>query len=161
MKSSSVYADDLKRYSEAGLSNAAVQNIERQFEGYTKKHSKQEFDETILKKFFILSDALHKKYEKGCRIINALKISAAGLFLVFTVIAAAAGKSTGSKMLWLSIWILVIFILIGAFIIADYLKNLMSQKVLPFLDNTEIMDFGKENDEDDSEEGNENNEKDF
>lgn len=161
MKSSSVYADDLKRYSEASLSNAAVQNIERQFECYTKKHSKQEFDETILKKFFILSDALHKKYEKGCRIINALKISAAGLFLVFTVIAAAAGKSTGSKMLWLSIWILVIFILIGAFIIADYLKNLMSQKVLPFLDNTEIMDFGKENDEDDSEEGNENNEKDF
>lgn len=156
MKNSSIDSDYVvDKYCASDLSSQEKEQNMNQLDSYIQSHSEQEFENIILKKYFILRNELHKKYKKGCRIINILKICAAVLFLIFTVIAVAAGNIGGNKMLWLSVWILIIFILVGIFIIADYCKNLMSQKVLPFLDNAEIMTFGDRNDDCEEDEENE------
>lgn len=143
--------DYMNSFSEVRLSKEGRENILKQFDAYTKNHSASDFEKLITQKYFLLCDELHKRYNRGCRIIRICKIIAAALFLLFSAAAVFFGNQSGNKMLWLSIWILIIFIYVGAFVIADYCRNLMSEKVISYLDNIEQIDFGKDEEEYDEE----------
>ena len=55
---------------------------------------------------------------------------------------------------WLVLWIFLILFNIAVFTVTDYFKHLVKEKVIPYLQNDEQIEFGKysvfsENDDDD------------
>lgn len=142
MNNKKICSDYINSFSEVRMSEDGRENILKQFNAYTKQHSASDFEKLITQKYFLLCDELHKRYNRGCKIIRICKIIAAALFAAFSIAAVFFGNQSGYKMLWLSVWILFIFINVGIFIIADYCKNLMSEKVISYLDNIEQIDFG-------------------
>lgn len=143
-------ADYLNPYSSMRLSRSGRKNIKDQFGQYTRAHSASEFEKLITQKYFLLCDELHKRCARGFRIIFWLKVIAFVVFIAFSIVAIICGTKFGSKMLWLSFWIVFIFLDVGFFLVADYCKSLVVEKVLPYLDNVEQIDFGMS--EDDEEE---------
>lgn len=73
--------------------------------------------------------------------LASAKIISAVLFAVFTVIGIAVSNHTGSKMLWLVLWIIVILLNVAVFIITDYCKYLIKDRVIPYLEDDEQIEF--------------------
>lgn len=143
-------SDYLNPYSNMRLSRSGRKNIKDQFGQYTRTHSASEFEKLITQKYFLLCDELHKRCTRAFTIIFWLKVITFAVFIAFSVVAIICGTKFGSKMLWLSFWIVLIFVDVGFFLVADYCKSLIVEKVLPYLDNVEQIDFGIS--EDDEEE---------
>lgn len=100
-------------------------------------------EERIAVKYRFLRDKIIFNYVKGCRILKICKIVAAVLFLIFTFAGSAIGSKTGNQLQWLQAWILLIFLNIIVFVIADYSKYLMQSKVIPYLEDDSIVEFGE------------------
>ena len=109
------------------------------------EHSEQPYtpEERIAIKYRFLRDKILRHFQKGKRILLIAKIAATVLFLIFTAIAVAASHRTGNVGGWLQAWILVIFLNITVFIIADYSRYLVESKVIPYLENDEQVEFGE------------------
>lgn len=107
-----------------------------QTENYTK-------NETLAIKYNFLRDKMIKHYNRGCRMLNTIKIISAVLFVIFTLIGVTVSNNTGNKMLWLVLWIVVVFLNITVFLITDYCKYLVKDKVIPYLENDDQIEFGE------------------
>lgn len=128
---------------------------EKQLKEFTKNHSADKFESHIAKKYFTLSEKLLSRGSKYIRIVNALKGISIAFFLMFTAFALYMGNSRGSKMLWFSFWIALIFVLVFVFLILDYFKNVFLQNLTAFLNDVEQTEF-KEISFDEYEESEEN-----
>lgn len=114
---------------------------ESQLKEFTKKHSFDEFEGHIAKKYFVLCEKLLSRGSKYIKIVNVLKAVSTAAFLMFTVFALYMGHSHGSKMLWFSIWIVLIFLLVFVFLVLDYFKNVFLKNLMCFLENAEETEF--------------------
>ncbi len=114
-----------------------------------------ENSENIVRKYKLLREKIIKNYERGCKYLNISKIAVAVAFVIFTLIGIAVSNRTGERMGWLVLWIVVIFLNVIVFTITDYAKYLMSSKVIPYLENDDVVEFGEYDifaDDDDEEE---------
>lgn len=114
-------------------------------------------NEQLATKYVFLRDKIIKSYKKGCKILNTVKYIVVVLFLLFTIIGTEFSNQSGEKMQWLIWWIVVIFLNVIIFTITDYCKYLVKDKVIPYLENDEQLEFGEydifiDDDEDDYEE---------
>ena len=133
---------------------------EKQLKEFSKTHSADEFESHIAKKYFTLCEKLLSRGSKYIRIVNTLKGISIAVFLMFTGFALYMGNSHGSKMLWFSIWIALIFILVFVFLVLDYFKNVFLKNLTAFLDDveeTEFQEISFEDYEESEEDENENN----
>lgn len=109
----------------------------------------------IAKKYIFLKEKIIESYNKGCKILNTVKITVAVLFIIFTIIIVALSNIPSSnKGSWLILWIVVILLNIAIFITTDYIKQLVKTKVIPYLENDEQTDFYNESNSDESSEEN-------
>lgn len=108
-------------------------------------------------KYLFLREKLLKNYEKGKKIYRAAKLITAALFIAFTLAGAAVGRHTGQPMGPLVLWIVLLFLIVFVFLAADYARYLLEDKVIPYLEDDEALEYGeydifKEDDEDEGEE---------
>lgn len=134
-------------FSRLRLSQKGRDNIKSQFNNYTEKHTDDEFEDLIVQKYFLLCDEIHKRYSRGKKILMLLKIISAVVFVLYSFAAIMITQNGGNKMLWLTVWILLIFLDVGFFMVLDYCSTLFVEKIFPYLDNPEIIDFGIDDDE--------------
>ena len=97
----------------------------------------------IEKKYVFIKDKIIFHYKKGCKILNVAKITAAVLFLIFSLLAVVLSNRTGTHLEWLTVWIVLIFINIAVFTLADYAKYLIRSRVIPYLEDENRVDFGE------------------
>lgn len=102
-----------------------------------------ENNENIVLKYELLREKIIKQYNHGCKILDITKAVIAAAFILFTVIAVLISGSTGHKMSWLVIWIMLIFLNVGIFLITDYCKYLVKSKVIPYLEDDNQIEFGE------------------
>lgn len=111
----------------------------------------------IVRKYTLLREKIIQNYEKGCKILNTTKIIFALVFTAFTVAAVYMSNIPGrNKGNWLVLWIFLILFNIAIFTVTDYCKHLVKEKVIPYLQNDEQIEFGRyavfgENDDEDDE----------
>lgn len=150
-------SDEDESKTELALSEEGKKRLQSQYNIFTENHSPTEFDKTIVRKYYYFCDKMHEVYKKSSRTVTALKIISAIVFLVLTGIFIYAGNNSGDKMLWFSIWILLIFTNVTIFMVIDYFRDSIKNRVLPYLDDIETLDFPKgindleEDDEDNDE----------
>ncbi len=94
-------------------------------------------------KYLFLREKLLKNYQKGKRIYRTVKIAVAALFIAFTLTAALIGRRTGQPMGPLVCWILLLFLIVFLFVAADYAKYLLEDKVIPYLEDDEALEYGE------------------
>ena len=102
-----------------------------------------DYNEKIALKYCFLRDKIIFYFKRGKKILRITKIVTAVIFLLFTVIGIAAGQKTGQELLWLQLWILLIFLDVTVFVIADYNKYLIESKVIPYLNDDDQIEFGE------------------
>lgn len=100
-------------------------------------------NEKMALKYKFLKEKIIQNYNKGSRILKICKITAAAIFILFTLIGIAVSHRTNHEIQWLQAWVLVIFLNITVFVIADYSKYLVESKVIPYLENDEQIEFGE------------------
>ena len=108
-------------------------------------------------KYLFLREKLLKNYEKGKKIYRAAKLITAALFIALTLAGAVVGRHTGRPMGPLALWIILLFLIVFVFLAADYARYLLEDKVIPYLEDDEALEYGeydifKEDDEDEGEE---------
>ena len=108
-------------------------------------------------KYLFLRGKLLKNYEKGKKIYLAAKLITAALFIALTLVGAAVGLHTGRPMGPLVVWIVLLFLIVFVFLAADYARYLLEDKVIPYLEDDEALEYGeydifKEDDEDETQE---------
>lgn len=108
-------------------------------------------------KYLFLRGKLLKNYEKGKKIYLAAKLITAALFIALTLVGAAVGRHTGRPMGPLVVWIVLLFLIVFVFLAADYARYLLEDKVIPYLEDDEALEYGeydifKEDDEDETQE---------
>ena len=111
--------------------------------GSDKVSSELSAEERTVIKYNFIRDKIIFHFKRGCRILNISKIIAAVLFVLFTVIGVIVSSRTGNKLSFLQAWILVIFLNIIIFVIADYAKYLVGSKVIPYLEDDSRTEFGE------------------
>lgn len=104
----------------------------------TMRHS-----EKLAYKYKFLREKIITNYNKGCKILNIVKIIFAVLFLIFTFIAVKISKTSNDKSLWLLLWIFFIFFDVSIFLVTDYCKYLIKDKVIPYLLDDDQLEFGE------------------
>lgn len=100
-------------------------------------------EEKMAIKYKFLREKIIFYFHRGSLILKIAKILAAVLFLFFTFIGIYVSHHTGHQPQWLQAWILMIFLNIIIFVIADYSKYLIEAKVIPYLQNDEQIEFGE------------------
>lgn len=117
---------------------------------------KMKHSEKLAYKYKFLREKIIESYRKGCKILNIVKIIFAVFFVAFSLIVATTVKESNDKTAWLIWWIVAIFVAIGVFMIADYCKYLVKDKVIPYLLDDDQLEFGEydifKNDDEDEEE---------
>lgn len=108
-------------------------------------------------KYLFLREKLLNNYEKGKKIYLAAKLITAALFIALTLVGAAVGRHTGRPMGPLVVWIVLLFLIVFVFLAADYARYLLEDKVIPYLEDDEALEYGeydifKEDDEDETQE---------
>ena len=108
-------------------------------------------------KYLFLREKLLKNYEKGKKIYRAARLITAALFIALTLVGAAVGRHTGRPMGPLALWLLLLFLIVFVFLAADYARYLLEDKVIPYLEDDEALEYGeydifREDDEDEGEE---------
>ena len=119
-------------------------------------------DEKYARKYLFIKDKLLKNYEKGRKKYNKGKIITAVVFVLLSIFLAAFGKATGRYMQMLAIWIFLIFFLVTVFLFLDYIRYLVEDKVIPYLNDDDMLEYGEYDifKDDDDEEDNEDDEED-
>lgn len=100
-------------------------------------------DQKLAIKYKFIRQKLIEQYIRGCKYLKIAKIVVAVLFVLFTIVACLLGKQTGDVMAWLIQWIMIIFFNVFLFLIIDYAKYLIDDKVIPFLNDDDQLDYGK------------------
>ncbi len=100
-------------------------------------------DERLAYKYKFLRDKIIYNFDKGSRILKITKIIATVIFLIFTVCGIAISHKTHHEVQWLQAWIILIFLNIIIFVIADYSKYLVESKVIPYLKDDKQLEFGE------------------
>ena len=100
-------------------------------------------DERLAYKYKFLRDKIIYNFDKGSRILKITKIIATVIFLIFTVCGIAISHKTHHEVQWLQAWIILIFLNIIIFVIADYSKYLVESKVIPYLNDDKQLEFGE------------------
>ena len=108
-----------------------------------EKNSEYTEEERTAIKYRFIRDKIIFHFHRGSRILKISKIVAVVLFLAFTVIGINLGNRSGHQLQWLQAWILVIFLNIIIFILADYSKYLIESKVIPYLNDDSQVEFGE------------------
>ncbi len=94
-------------------------------------------------KYKFIRKKIIESFNKGSKILKISKITATVLFLLFTFIGIYVSHRTHHEIQWLQAWILVIFLNIIIFVLADYSKYLVESKVIPYLENDDEIEFGE------------------
>ncbi|MBR3738537.1 MAG: hypothetical protein IKN26_07360 [Eubacterium sp.] len=94
-------------------------------------------------KYCFLRDKIFFHFRRGRKILKISKIVAAVIFLLYTIIGVIVSSRTSSELQFLTKWILLIFLDVAVFVIADYCKYLVENKVIPYLLNDEQIEFGE------------------
>ncbi len=100
-------------------------------------------EEHIIMKYKFVKEKIIFHFNRGCRFLNISKIVTAVLFVLFTLIGIAVSHRTGHELQWLQAWILVIFLDVIVFVLADYSKYLIQSKVIPYLEDDNQVEFGE------------------
>ena len=87
--------------------------IQKDYAEFSENHIENDFESIIVRKFYILSNALQEKINKYNKVLKISKIVIAALFLIFTVAAVIAGNHYGS----------------------------IFKRFMRFINNAEVMDF--------------------
>lgn len=98
-------------------------------------------DKTIVKKYEQLKSQIFRQYTIGCKVLRITKIVIAVLFVLFTVFSVAVSNGSSHKMMWLILWIVLIFLNVGAFLFADYCKYIIKSGVIAFLEEDDRVEF--------------------
>lgn len=114
-------------------------------------------NEKLALKYRFIRDKIFTHYARGVKYVKIAKIVVAVLFVLFTVVAVALCRHDGNVMLWLMLWVGQIFINVLIFVIVDYVRYLIDDKVMPYLLDDNVLEFGEydifnEDDENDEEE---------
>lgn len=117
-------------------------------------------NEKLALKYRFIRDKIFTHYDRGVKYIKIAKIIVTILFLLFTVVAVAICRHSGDVMMWLMLWVGQIFINVVIFTIVDYVNYLIRDKVIPYLMDDDVLEFGEyeifnEDDEDENEEDDE------
>lgn len=108
---------------------------------YTDEELEQ--NEKIVIKYKLLREKIIESYQKGCRMLSIIKLVVTAAFIVFTAYAIVISEHTGNRMFWLVLWVLVIFANAFVFLLTDYCKYLVSEKVIPYLEDDNQLEFGE------------------
>ena len=100
-------------------------------------------DEKLAIKYKFIRDKIITHYKRGCKYLNISKIVVAVLFVLYTVLCCVLGRTTGDTMGWLVQWIILIFINVFLYMILDYVKYLIDDKLIPYLQNDDQLDYGE------------------
>lgn len=147
----------MKEKNKIKVNETANDIAKRQLKEFSKNHPAEKFEGHIAEKYFTLSEKLLSRGNRYIKIVNILKGISIAVFLAFTGFALYMGSSHGSKMLWFSIWISLIFLLVFVFLVLDYFKNVFLKNLTSFLEDVEETEFTEINfDEYEDEEENEN-----
>lgn len=109
----------------------------------TAAENERTADENIILKYKFVKEKIIFHFNRGCRFLYITKIIAAVLFVLFTLMGIAVSHRTGHELQWLQAWILVIFLNIIIFVLADYSKYLIESKVIPYLEDDNQVEFGE------------------
>lgn len=117
-------------------------------------------NEKLAIKYKFLRAKIVEHYQRGCKMLNVVKLIVAFLFLLYTGIGLGYCHRGGSIATWLCWWIAIIFLEVFVFLITDYCKFLISSKVIPYLEDDDLLEFGEydiflDDDDDEDEEENE------
>lgn len=143
------------------LSEEGKLRLQSQYNIFTQKHNSKEFDKTVVRKYYYFCDEMHRVYKKATRAVIACKIITAIMFLILTAVLIYAGNRFGDKMLWFSIWVLLIFIDVAVFIVVDYFSDSIKNKALPYLDDIETLSFRQNIKDEDTETEDDEDDEDF
>lgn len=111
-------------------------DIDIEMEGLTQ-------EEKLSIKYKFIRDKIIEHYKRGCKYLVIAKITIAFLFIIYTLIACVLGRKTGDTMLWLIQWVVLIFINVFLFLILDYAKYLIDDKLIPYLMNDDQLEYGE------------------
>lgn len=100
-------------------------------------------EEHIVMKYKFVKEKIFFHYKRGCKFLNISKIVTAVLFILFSLTGIAVSHRTGHGLQWLQAWILLIYLDITVFVIADYSKYLIESKVIPYLEDDNQIEFGE------------------
>ena len=103
----------------------------------------QTAQEHIVMKYKFVKEKIIFHFNRGCRYLYISKIVVAVLFVLFTLCGIAISHRTGHGLQWLQAWILVIFLNVAIFVLADYSKYLIESKVIPYLEDDNQVEFGE------------------
>ena len=67
-------------------------------------------EQRVQQKYRFLKEKIILHYQKGCRILKISKITVAVLFVIFSIVAAILSNRSGTRLEWLTVWIIVIFL---------------------------------------------------
>lgn len=100
-------------------------------------------EERIAIKYKFIREKIFYHFNRGSKILKISKIVVSIAFVLFTFVAVAASHRSNNILQWLTIWIIVIFVNVAIFIIAEYIKYLIESKVIPYLEDDEQIEFGE------------------
>ncbi len=103
----------------------------------------QTTEEKIVMKYKFVREKIVFHFNRGCRFLKISKIAVAVFFVLFTLCGIAISHRTGHELQWLQAWILVIFLNVIIFVLADYSKYLFESKVIPYLEDDNQVEFGE------------------
>lgn len=109
------------------------------------KQAKKELsrEEKLSLKYIFIKHKIIEHFDRGCRYVNVAKIVCTILFLIYSFLYVAVGKESDSPITWLLFWIFFIFLLVFVFMIIDYTKYLISEKLIPYLKDDDQLEFGE------------------
>lgn len=131
----------MEKNKKSKIQYTAKELAENQLKDFSKIHSVEEFESHIAKKYFILSEKLLLKGKKYIDTVNILEAISIAFFIMYTGFGVYMGHSHGSKMLWFSIWIVLLFIFVFTFLILDYFKNAFLGNLTVFIEKVEETEF--------------------
>lgn len=102
-----------------------------------------ERNEKLAIKYELLREKITHHYNRGSRMLKTIKIVATVIFIIFTAYGIVIGNHTGNKMFWLTMWVILIFTNAIVFLITDYCQYLIKDKVIPYLEDDDQLEFGE------------------
>lgn len=100
-------------------------------------------DKKLAHKYRFIREKIIKNYERACKYLKGAKITVAILFLIYTAISCYIGYRNGDVMGLLCSWVILIFINVFVFMLLDYFKYLVADKVIPYLNNDDELEYGQ------------------
>lgn len=113
-------------------------------------------EEKLSLKYIFIKHKIIEHYDRGCRYLNIAKMVAIIFFILLTIVFIISVHNTGDYFVWLCRWLGVMVFDMFVFLILEYVKYLISSKLIPYLNDDEQLEFGEyevlmESDDDDDE----------